>query len=329
MAGVAADAAATDFCIEYGRQQVAAGAHILFPADPSASGDPISPETYKEFVLPCHQKFARAVSAPKILHMCRHTEKLLPYIRKSHMDCFSFDAPPAWLVRKELGNEMRCLGSLDVIDLMPRGTPEQVHARTAQCIREGVDIMGTACDVSNGTPSTNMKAYVAACYNTPIPDCCEVEDRIRALGAAKAKSLRALSALRTGQMTPMQAADVAPREVQTMYMAGASGTQVDPVKAQAVGIVPPDATMLVQVGNTSLELVKDLARDPDILSELNALRQQLLAEHIMFATSDVFRNLYVCELALWTEGMAPDCYRKLLEGYGLSGYLDDHVTPLV
>lgn len=140
---------------------------------------------------------------------------------------------------------------------------------------------------------------------------------------------KALGALRAGQMTLMQAADVAPREVQTMYMAGASGTYVDPVKAQAVGIVPPDATRLVQVGNTSLELAKDLARDPDILSELNALRQQLLAEHIMFATSDVFRNLYVYELALWTEGMAPDRYRKLLEGYGLSGYLDDHVTPRV
>ena len=67
--------AATDFCIEYGRQQVAAGAHMLFPADPSASGDLISPETYQEFVLPYHQKFAKAVSAPKILHMCGHTEK--------------------------------------------------------------------------------------------------------------------------------------------------------------------------------------------------------------------------------------------------------------
>ena len=91
--------AATDFCIEYGRRMVEAGAHILFPADPSASGDLISPETYQEFVLPYHQKFAKAVSAPKILHMCGHTEKLLPYVKKSGMDCFSFDAPPAWYVR--------------------------------------------------------------------------------------------------------------------------------------------------------------------------------------------------------------------------------------
>ena len=124
--------------------------------------------------------------------MCGHTEKLLPYIRQSHMDCFSFDAPPAWYVRMQLGNEMRCLGSLDVIDLMPNGTPEQVYRRTAQCIREGVDVVGTACDVSNGTPLANLKAYVKACHDTPIPDCCDVEDCVRALGAAKAKSLRAM-----------------------------------------------------------------------------------------------------------------------------------------
>ena len=185
--------AATDFCIEYGRQQVAAGAHILFPADPSASGDLISPETYQEFVLPYHQRFARSISAPKILHMCGHTEKLLPYIRKSGMDCFSFDAPPAWYVRKELGNEMTCLGSLDVIDLMPNGTPEQVYARTVQCIREGVDVVGTACDVSNGTPLANLKAYVQACRETPKPDCCDVDDCVRALGRARAKNLKAMA----------------------------------------------------------------------------------------------------------------------------------------
>ena len=186
-------AAATDFCIEYGRRMVAAGAHILFPADPSASGDLISPETYKEYVLPYHQKFARAVSAPKILHMCGHTEKLLPLIRESGMDCFSFDAPPAWYVRQVLGNKMRCLGSLDVIDLMPNGTPEQVYARTAQCIREGVDVVGTACDVSNGTPLANLKAYVQACKETPVPDECDIDDCVRAYGRAKAKNLKLMA----------------------------------------------------------------------------------------------------------------------------------------
>ena len=144
-------------------------------------------------MLPYHQKFARAVSAPKILHMCGHTEKLLPLIKKSGMDCFSFDAPPAWFVRQELGNEMQCLGSLDVIDLMPNGTPEQVYARTQECIRQGVDVVGTACDVSNGTPLANLKAYVQACKDTPIPDANEIDDCVRAYGRAKAKNLKLMA----------------------------------------------------------------------------------------------------------------------------------------
>jgi len=183
----AAISAATDFCIEYGRLQTAYGAHILFPADPSASGDLISPETYKEFVLPYHKKFAKSVSCPKILHICGHTEKLLPHIKKTGMDCFSFDAPPAWYVRQQLGNSMSCLGSLDVIDLMPGGTPKQVYDRTVQCIREGVDVVGTACDVSFGTPLANLKAYVKACRETPVPDWDNPEDCVRAIGMARAR----------------------------------------------------------------------------------------------------------------------------------------------
>ena len=85
------------------------------------------------------------------------------------------------------------LGSLDVIDLMPNGTPEQVYARTVQCIREGVDLVGTACDVSNGTPLENLKAYVQACRDTPIPDPNDVDDCVRALGRARAKNLKEMA----------------------------------------------------------------------------------------------------------------------------------------
>ncbi|MCL2550101.1 MAG: MtaA/CmuA family methyltransferase [Methanimicrococcus sp.] len=179
--------AATDFVIEYGRQQVSAGAHILFPADPSASGDLISGETYEEFVLPAHQRMAREVSAPKILHICGNTSKLLPYIKKSGMDCFSFDAVPVWYCRQVLGNSMSILGSLDVIDLMPNGTPEDVYNRTRDCIRQGTDVVGTACDVSFGTSVDNLKAYVRACRETPVPQPGDIEATIREIGVGIGK----------------------------------------------------------------------------------------------------------------------------------------------
>jgi methylthiol:coenzyme M methyltransferase len=174
--------AATDFVIEYAKLQVSAGAHILFPADPSASGDLISGETYEEFVLPAHKRMAREVSAPKILHICGNTSKLLPYIKKSGMDCFSFDGVPVWYCRQVLGNSMSILGSLDVIDLMPNGTPQDVYNRTRECIMQGTDVVGTACDVSFGTSLENLKAYVRACRETPVPQPGDTESIIRELG---------------------------------------------------------------------------------------------------------------------------------------------------
>ncbi|MDY0266964.1 MAG: MtaA/CmuA family methyltransferase [Methanimicrococcus sp.] len=178
---------ATEFVIEYGKQQVAAGAHVLFPADPSASGDLISGETYEEFVLPAHKKLAREVSAPKILHVCGDTSKLLPYIKKNGMDCFSFDSVPVWYCRQVLGNSMSILGSLDVIDLMPNGTPQDVYNRTRECILQGTDIVGTACDVSFGTSIENLKAYVQACKDTPIPKSDDIESIIQEFGVGIGK----------------------------------------------------------------------------------------------------------------------------------------------
>ena len=49
------------------------------------------------------------------------------------------------------------------------------------------------CDVSNGTPLENLKAYVRACKETPIPDACDIDDCVRAYGRAKAKNLKLMA----------------------------------------------------------------------------------------------------------------------------------------
>jgi len=182
--------AATDFVIAYGKLQTAYGAHILFLADPSASGDLISAETYREFVLPSHKRIAKEIGCPQILHICGDASKLLPYIKQSGIDCFSFDAVPVWYCRQVVGNEMSILGSLDVIDLMPNGTPEQVYNRTRECILQGADIVGTSCGVSFGTSLENLRAYVRACKETSIPKYDDVEDLIRQIGVGIGRNMK-------------------------------------------------------------------------------------------------------------------------------------------
>jgi len=137
---------------------------------------------------------------------------------------------------------------------------------------------------------------------------------------------KALGAIRAGHLTLMIMAGVDPEKITKMYMAGASGTYVDPVKAKAVGLVPPDSIDIKQVGNTSLELAKDLAFDPDMLGELEELRKKLVTDHIMFASCDTFRDLYTYEFGYWSDGMPLNRYRRALERYDLEGYLD-RTTP--
>jgi len=128
---------------------------------------------------------------------------------------------------------------------------------------------------------------------------------------------KAIGAIRAGQLTLMAEAGIAGTELGNMYMAGASGTYVDAVKAQAIGLAPP-AKKVVQVGNTSLELAKDLALDPGMVDELNALRKELVAHHVMFASSRTFSDLYVLELAYWTEGMPLERYHRGLASLGIA-----------
>jgi Uncharacterized metal-binding protein len=128
---------------------------------------------------------------------------------------------------------------------------------------------------------------------------------------------KAFGALRAGHLTLMHEAGVAYENLETMYMCGASGTYVDPLKARFTGIVPATAKTIIQCGNTSLELAKDLAFDPDYLSYLNEMKKSLLANHIIFASSPTFADIYIQEIALWNEGMPLEKYNANLERSGI------------
>ena len=134
---------------------------------------------------------------------------------------------------------------------------------------------------------------------------------------------KAIGAIRAGHLTLMLTAGVYPDRIRTMYMAGASGTYVDPIKSKDIGLIIPYCDTVKQVGNTSLELAKDILLDPSKIDDLNKLREKLVTKHVMFASSDIFSELYVQEYAYWNDGMPLRRYRRILENYDAAGYLDD------
>jgi len=128
---------------------------------------------------------------------------------------------------------------------------------------------------------------------------------------------KAIGALRAGYLTLMREAGLWIDDVPISFMSGASGLYVDAVKAQRVGMVSPGSTRIIQYGNTSLALARELTMGKVELDDLRQFAQKLRATHCMFATSETFKNLYSIELSLWSYGMPITSYNDMLDIYGL------------
>ena len=137
---------------------------------------------------------------------------------------------------------------------------------------------------------------------------------------------KAMGAIRAGHRTLLKEVGIDDGDVETMYMAGASGTYVDPVKAQYCGMIPRVLKNVYQLGNTSLMMAHDLLRDPETLDEMQSVANSISANHIMFAGNKIFEDMYVLELAYWTEGMSFEMYSDMMEMQGL-GSMPDLVPP--
>jgi len=128
---------------------------------------------------------------------------------------------------------------------------------------------------------------------------------------------KAIGALRCGFLTLLDAAGLWVGDVKKAYMSGASGLYVDAKKAMEVGMVNPGSTDIVQFGNTSIAMARKLIFGEITLDELKDFAHKLLAQHVMFATSDVFKNIYSIEYSYWCGGMPFSEYNNMLDMYGI------------
>ena len=140
---------------------------------------------------------------------------------------------------------------------------------------------------------------------------------------------KAIGAVRAGHITLCQEAGIRLEDIETAYMSGASGTYVDALKAQEIGMIPAKVKKIYQVGNTSLAMARDMVRDADNLWQMQEIADNLRQTHCMFAESKVFEKVYILELSFWTEGMPRDQYQKFLQKYELPTLADVTEIPEV
>lgn len=128
---------------------------------------------------------------------------------------------------------------------------------------------------------------------------------------------KAIGALRAGFLTLLDYAGLWTGDVKTAYMSGASGLYVDARKAMDIGMVVPGADHIVQFGNTSIELARKLALGEQNLESLREFAKKLRATHVMFATSETFKNIYSIEYSVWCTNMPMSMYDDMLSIYNL------------
>jgi methylamine methyltransferase corrinoid activation protein len=137
---------------------------------------------------------------------------------------------------------------------------------------------------------------------------------------------KAFGAFRAGHLTLLNHVGLKMGDIQTAYMAGAGGTYVDPIKAQGVGLVPPNVKDIYQVGNTSLAFACDIAKDLSVIDSAQDIADRLKGTHVLFPVEEAFKNAYICELGFW-EGISMDDYKMFLSMYQLPEYPECTVTP--
>jgi len=127
---------------------------------------------------------------------------------------------------------------------------------------------------------------------------------------------KAIGAFRAGHISLCEEAGITMQDIDTSYMAGASGFYVDANKSMDVGQIPACSRKVYQIGNTSLGMAKDIVLKPDMIDTLQSMADSIRGRHIMLATSKVFEKVYTLELSYWDEGMPITIYNEYLRRYG-------------
>jgi uroporphyrinogen decarboxylase len=142
------------------------GVRVIFIAEPSASGDMISRKHFEDFALPYLKDIFHRLSGRNLiqgLHICGNIENRLDLIPESGAQILSLDYKVDLNRAKDvLGGKIAFSGNLNPVNIVQNATPEEVEAKTRECIGQvgtnGGYIVMPGCDIPPTTPLANLQA---------------------------------------------------------------------------------------------------------------------------------------------------------------------------
>jgi len=138
-------------------------------SDPAASGDLISPATFRKFAGPALKDLVRrlrAIGKYSMIHICGNSTKLLQDILEIGPNCFSLENKVDLHTAKEiLGGKVCVAGNVSPTGPYLTGKPEEVLAESRACLaawgKTAGYILATGCDFAKDVPLENMKALMS------------------------------------------------------------------------------------------------------------------------------------------------------------------------
>ncbi len=162
--------------IALGREQAAHGLDALLISSAFAGAGFISPDQYREFVLPYEKLVIDGIKRHHDLTIYTHTcgsigdrLELLEATGTNGID--TLDPPPLGDVelgdaKAAVGSRLFLKGNLDPVNILLAGTPELVFAEAMRCLDTaapgGAYILSSACSIPPHTPPENISALRAA-----------------------------------------------------------------------------------------------------------------------------------------------------------------------
>ncbi len=138
-------------------------------AEPVASGDIISPQTFRRFAAPFLKELVKRVRDKgkySMIHICGNTSKILQDLVDIRPNCFSLEKKVDLRQAKEaLGGKVCVAGNVSPTGAFLNGRPEEVVAEAKDCVqawgRGGGFILTLGCDFPKTVPLENILALMS------------------------------------------------------------------------------------------------------------------------------------------------------------------------
>ena len=152
----------------WGKAQFEAGAHALWLGDCNAMSNLISFEHYDEFAYEPAKELLKRYRDIGVLTFFHASEEKIPYIEKqATLGADILSVGPGVDIenaKKATSGKIALMGNLDPVNILQRGTSEQVAEEAARIMRIGKEgggyIFDTGEMVPRDTPEKNMRAMI-------------------------------------------------------------------------------------------------------------------------------------------------------------------------